>query len=59
MKLHFKDKEKRDKSVTMRLTETTFEQLKALASAHQQSQADIVSALIELAFETLKKAKKK
>jgi predicted DNA-binding protein len=59
MKLNFKDKERRSKSVTMRLTETTVTQLKALSSTYDQSQAEVVSALIELAFESLKKPKKK
>jgi predicted transcriptional regulator len=59
MKLNFKDKEKRNRSVTIRLTETTVTQLKALADAYDQSQAEVISALIELAFESLKKPKKK
>lgn len=48
---------KRDRAVAMRLTEDTVEKLKKLAKAHNLSQADVVTLLVEQEYKQLKQEK--
>lgn len=49
----------RSKAIALRLTQNTADQLKKLAEAHNLSQADVVTLLVEREFKDFKSEKKK
>ena len=52
-------KDKRDKVLTVRITERIYDDLVKLADKHNLSQADVVEALIEQEAKELKRLKRK
>lgn len=59
MTLQFDKKVKRDKAITVRLSEKTIDQLKNIVAQYQVSQADVIELLIEKAHSEMLAEKKK
>jgi len=56
--MQFSKKIKRDSPLTVRLTASTIEKLKAVAEKNQLTQTDVVEQLIESAYDEMKNKKK-
>lgn len=59
MTLQFDKKAKRDKAITVRLSEKTIDQLKSIVAQFQVSQADVIETLIDKAHSEMLIDKKK